>query len=115
MTYYNLITAVPAFQKLVGQSLPLPIAYKLSKMIRRVNEEMDFFRSRVEEVRNRHEGPRSPAQTQEENELLAFSVEWDMPPVEIPITENLRLSCADLDALAGFVTFTETHNQDKEG
>lgn len=107
MTYEKLIGAVPTFQKLVRQDLPLPVAYRLSKLVRAVNGELAFFQSESGKIRERHEDPNSPAIAQEMEALLALDVEWDAPPVRIAIDDKLRLSCADIDALDGFVEFYE--------
>lgn len=107
MTYVKLVGAVPTFQKLVRQDLPLPIAYRLSKLVRAVNEELAFFQSESAKIRERHEDPNSPGITQEMEALLALDVEWNVPPIRIAIDDKLRLSCADIDALDGFVEFYE--------
>lgn len=107
MTYCKLIESVSAFQKLVRQDLSLPIAYKLSKTVRKVNEELAFFQSESAKIRERHEDPNSPAIQREMEDLLALDVEWDAPPVRIEIDDKLRLSCADVEALDGFVEFYE--------
>ena len=107
MTYERIVGAVPTFQKLVMQDLPLPVAYRLSKLVRAVNEELAFFQSESGKIRERHEDPNSPAIAREMEALLALDVEWEAPPVRIEIDDKLRLSCADIDALDGFVEFYE--------
>lgn len=112
MTFQNILSAVPAFQKLVAQDLPIRTAYRLHKMIRRVNEEIDFFRMKEGEIRAKHENPNSPALLAELDELLKLPIEWELDPLPLSPDEPLRLSCADLDALEGFVEI-ETPKEDK--
>lgn len=107
MTYEKLIGAVPAFQKLVTQELPLPVAYRLSKMVQKVNEELVFFRSESEKNREKHEDPNSPGIKRELESLLALAVDWDYPVLRIDLDDKLRLSCSDVNALEGFVEFVE--------
>lgn len=104
MTYYNLLSAVQGFQKLVGQDLPLRTGYKLSKMVRRVNEELDFYRQREAELRAAHDGniPQS-----EYEELLNFEIDWNEDKIDIPLDSSIQLSCSDVDALESFINFTE--------
>jgi hypothetical protein len=113
MTYERLVGAVPAFQKLVNQDLPLPVAYRLSKTIKKVNEELDFFQKESEKIRVRHEDPNSPGINRELLDLLSLDVEWGLAPLRIEIANKLRLSCSDVNALDGFVEFyeeEENHN-----
>lgn len=104
MTYTIILNAVQGFQKLVRQDLPLRTGYKLSKMVRRVNEELDFFRQKEAELRAAHDGniPQS-----EYDELLNFEIDWNEDRIDIPLDSSIQLSCADVDALEPFINFTE--------
>ena len=104
MTYRTLITAVPALQKLVSQNAPIRVAYRLSKIVRRVNEELDFFKTRKAELEASHEYAVPP---DEYDRLLDFEIDWEEPRVEIPLDANLELSCADVDALEPFISLKE--------
>ena len=114
MTYRKLIGAVPAFQRLVIQELPLPVAYKLSKMVKAVNEETKFFGEKHAAIMRRHEDPHSPKIVEEVEELLDLEIEWDKKPLRVEITEGLHLSCADVDALDGFIEFVEKEDDTNE-
>lgn len=107
MTYYHLLNSVPAFQKLIHQDLPLRTAYRLSKMVRKVNEELDFFRAKQEEIQAKHEYqiPQSEFEA-----LLAFEVEWEEPRIEIALDDSIMLSVTDVDALTPFIDFKEVNN-----
>ena len=106
MTLYNILAAKNGIQKLVGQDLPLKTAYRLSKIVRRVNEELDFFREKEAELKAKHEY-KVPANEYEE--LLRLEIDWDEPKVEIPLDENVSLSAADVEALDEFVEFKEVN------
>lgn len=111
MTYRNILGSVPTMQKLYAQDLPIKTAYQLHKMIRRINEEIDFFRSKEQEIRAKHENPNSPAILAELNELLDLTIEWEFEPLPLGPDASIKLSCADLDALEGFITIP---NQEDE-
>lgn len=107
MTYLSLHKAVPSFQKLVSQSLPLRTSYKLSKIVRRVNEELDFFRAKEAELKAKHE---YKVPVKEYEELLNLEIDWNEQKIEIPLDANIELSCADVEALEPFITFKEVED-----
>jgi len=111
MTYCNLLNSVPAFQKLIRQDLPLRTAYRLSKMVRKINEELSFFREREAELKAKYEF-KIPAN--EYNELLNLELDWDEPKIEILLDENINLSVADIEALTPFIEFKETDHAENE-
>lgn len=104
MKAYNLVDAVQALNKLVREDLPLRTAYRLSKMVRRVNEELDFFKAKETELKAKHE---YKVPVSEYNELLNLEIDWDEPKIEIPLDENISLSVADIEALTPFIEFKE--------
>ena len=104
MRYIRLLNAISGFQKLIGQDLPLRTAYRLSKMVRKVNEELDFFRAKEAELREKHEY-KIPAKEYEE--LLNLEIDWTEDKIEIPLDDHIILSCADVDALTPFIEFKE--------
>lgn len=114
MTFRRILGAVSGFQKLVMQDLPLPVAYKLSKMVKAVNEEMQFFSEKHGAIMKRHEDPHSPGIAKEVEELLDLEIEWDHKPLRVEITDNLHLSCSDIDSLEGFIEFVEKEGMTDE-
>ena len=104
MTYFQLLNAAHGFQKLVRENLPLRTSYRLSKVVRRVNEELDFFRAKEAELKAKHEY-KVPAKEYEE--LLNLEIDWNEDKIEIPLDTNIELSCADVEALEPFITFKE--------
>ena len=111
MTAINLVNAVSAFQKLIRQNLPLRTSYRLSKMVRRVNEELDFFRAKEAELKARHEY-KVPAAEYEE--LLNLEIDWNEDKIEIPLDADIELSCADVEALEPFITFKEVEDAENK-
>lgn len=107
MTYSKIVTAVPALQKLVNQELPLLIAYKLTKIVQKVNGELDFFSARSSAIYSKYEDQRDPACAAEINELLQMEIEWGIPPLQINIHENVRLTCSEIDMLDGLIEFVD--------
>lgn len=112
MKYKQFVGAIPSFQKLVSQDLPLPAAYRLNKMIRRINEELGFFNARREQIVT-SEAPEGEKSSQLA-ELLDFEAEWDPEPIRIPVSTGINLSCADLDALEGLVEFYEEEDHERD-
>lgn len=104
MTLYNILAAKNGIQKLVGQDLPLKTAYRLSKMVRKVNEELNFFKAKEAELKAKHE---YKVPVQEYNELLNLEIDWDEPKITIPLDDHISLSVADIEALTPFIEFKE--------
>lgn len=104
MKAYNLVEAIPALQKLVRENLPLRTAYRLSKMVRKVNEELDFFKAKEAELKAKHE---YKVPVSEYNELLNLEIDWDEPKITIPLDDHISLSVADIEALTPFIEFKE--------
>ena len=104
MRIYDIINAIPAIQKLVREDLPLRAAYRLSKMVRRVNEELDFFKAKEAELKAKHE---YQVPVGEYNELLNLEIDWVEPKLTIPLDDHITLSVADIEALTPFIEFKE--------
>lgn len=104
MRIYDILNAIPAIQKLVREDLPLRTAYRLSKMVRKINEELDFFKAKEAELKAKHEY-QVPAM--EYNELLNLEIDWADPKLTIPLDDHISLSVADIEALTPFIEFEE--------
>lgn len=104
MKYIHLLNSISAFQKLIHQDLPLRTAYRLSKMVRRVNEELDFFKAKETELKAKHE---YKVPVGEYNELLNLEIDWEETKITIPLDDNISLSVADIEALTPFIEFKE--------
>mgnify|MGYP004716677793 FL=1 len=100
MTIGDVVIAVPAIQKLIIQDLPLPAAWRLSRLIGIVNPLLDFYNAEREKCKDE----------QAAMDLLALDISEQFEgysPVCIPLDECLRLSAADVKATELFVAYTE--------
>ncbi len=104
MTYLDILDARRGFQKLVGCDLHLRTAYRLSKIVRKINEELDFFKAKEAELKAKHE---YQVPVSEYNELLNLEIDWAEPKLTIPLDDHITLSVADIEALTPFIEFKE--------
>lgn len=102
MTYGTILASAPVLQKLVGQPLPLRQAYQLTKIVRKINEELGFFQEKQKEINNKETD--SEAKIKMMTELLNFEVEWELEPLELDVSSDIVLSASDLDASEGIIT-----------
>lgn len=114
----EIVLAVPALSKLSAGDLQLRLAYKLKRMISALQKEADFFAEQRQKIFEKYgkanadgtfcfEGEGEQRATAELEELLELEVESSCQRLDIPVSEELRLSVNDLCALAPFVHFTE--------
>ena len=106
MTYGTLNASVPVLQKLVGQNLHLRQAYQLSKIVKKLNEEMTFFRAKYEEILSGNESEDNKIKMV--NELLNFEVDWPLDPLVLSLDDEVRLSSNDLEIAQGLIEVRET-------
>lgn len=113
-----IVLAIPALSKLSAGDLSLRLAYRLKRSIDAIQKEADFFSQQRIKILEKYGTPNKNgdytfAEGQEEkaiaelDELLELEVTLDISVMEIPITEELRLSVNDLEAMAPFVEFKE--------
>lgn len=121
MTIGALADASPALRKLAVQELPLKTAFRLTQVIRKADEHMEFYEERYNALLKKHcEQRREDGQDRwypksaEERaafeaglaELRGLDVELDITgPCVIADAEGLKISCADMIALGGLVEF----------
>lgn len=114
----DIILAVPALSKLAAGNLSLRLAYALKKNISALQKEADFFTEQRQKIFEKYGTAKEDGSYDfsEENErrasdeleaLLTLEVDPACQQLDIPISEELRLSVNDLGALAPFVSFTE--------
>ena len=117
-TMRAIVLAIPALSKLSAGDLSLRLAYRLKRSIDAIQKEADFFSQQRIKILEKYGTPNKNgdytfAEGQEEkaiaelDELLELEVTLDISVMEIPITEELRLSVNDLEAMAPFVEFKE--------
>ena len=98
----TLIDAVPALRKLNSLDLPLKTSFKVYKLVAAVDSELSFFTERREAIQKKADNRDAEIQ-----ELVNQEVEMDVERVVIIMTDDLRLSAADLAALMPFIDFKE--------
>lgn len=98
MQLSEIVSAAPALQKLILQELPLPIAWRLSKLIGLCNPALEFFG--VERMKCRDNDDMS--------RLLAMEIDTPgLDKISIPLRDNITLSAADVKSLEPFVKWEE--------
>ena len=114
----DIVLAVPALSKLSAGDLQLRLAYKLKRMITALQKEADFFAEQRQKIFEKYGTAQKDGTFTFDNEgekkasleleaLLDMEVEAEYQTLEIPVTEDLRLSVHDIDALTPFICFTE--------
>ena len=98
----TLIDAVPALRKLNSLDLPLKTSFKVYKLVAAVDSELSFFTERREAIQKKADNRDAEIQ-----ELVNQEVELDAERITIIMTDDLRLSAADLAALMPFIDFKE--------
>lgn len=98
----NLIDAIPALRKLNSLDLPLRTSYKVFKLVEAVNAELAFFTEKRETIQKKADN-----RDAELHELVNQEEEIDSEKVEIILTDDIRLSAADIGALMPFIDFKE--------
>lgn len=110
----DVVNALPALQKLAGENLTPKTLYWVSKMLSKLDGEINFFndeRAKIaKELGNEVETDKweIPVENRPEFErrmvdLLNVEIEAEFKVVKLPVTENIRLSYNDLRMLDGFV------------
>lgn len=113
ITLKEIINAVPALNKLADSDLPLPLAYKLSKQIKALQTEIDFFNAEREKVMKKYGGEsrrdrivfKDPGGVDEFEKVLELTVNPDTERLRIPMLDDIHLSAHDVAFLEPFVEF----------
>lgn len=101
MQLIKIVNARHALQKLIAQDLPLRVAYRLMKLTDSCNFHLDFYGNE-----------RLKLGTDPDPDRLAALNEMEVTDMKetklrIPITDDLKLSAADIKALEPFIVFFE--------
>lgn len=118
MKIRDLLAALPALQKLGGQDLPLRTLYKVSRVLKKLDENLDFYNKRREELVVKYCVVRDGKYTARDEcaeefnekftELLNLEVEVDEKlPVVLDPSENITLSYNNLTSLKHIIEFKE--------
>ena len=117
----NVVTSLPALQKLAGETLTPKTLYWVSKLLSKLDTEISFFneeRTKIvtelgEEVEN--DKWKIPQENRAEferrmDDLLNVEIDTEFKVVQIPVTENVKLSYNDIRMLDGFVELVLAEN-----
>ncbi len=121
-----LADASAALRKLAVQELPLKTAFRLTQVIRKADEHMEFYEERYNALLRKHCERRQedgqdrwyPKSAEERAAFEEGLAELRGLDVELEITEScviadaegMRISCADMIALDGLVEFEFTED-----
>jgi hypothetical protein len=101
MKLIEIVNARESLQKLVGQELPLRVAYRLVKVTDAINFHLNFY---GEELMKLGENP-DPEKLKELEEMEITDLHHEK--LRVPIMEGLVLSAADVKMLEPFIEFYE--------
>lgn len=118
MKLKEIVLAVPALSKVAAGDLSLRLAYRLKLLISALQKEADFFSEQRQKIFEKYglqnedgsyhfEGDNEQKAVAELDELLDLEVSPETEILEIPISENIRISVGDISLLAPFIHFTE--------
>jgi hypothetical protein len=108
----NILSAKESLSRLGNESLPIKLSYRLSKLIKRINDELKLFDENRSKIFNRYkdsEGTRIPDENIIEfnrtmSELVDIEINIDLNPLDLTdLVDKLNLSAFDLINLDGFV------------
>lgn len=110
----NVINAVPALQKLASESLTPKTLYWVSKLLSKLEKDVDFFNAERNKLVQEFGAEIEPGKWKVREEqfsdfecrmgdLLNVEIDADFKVVQLPTSENIKLSYNDLRLLDGFV------------
>ena len=118
VTLKTIVLAIPALSKLAAEDISLRLAYRLKKNIAELQREADFFGEQRIKILEKYgtadesgnytfEGDNEQKAIAELDDLLDLEVEPVIDVIDIPITEDLKLSVNDIGYLEPFIIFIE--------
>ena len=118
MKMKTIVDASPVLRRLSEQPMTIRYAYRLARLIGKINEPLAFYDKRIAEITEKYfdsgEGgelvQKVGCQEQidrEVGELLNLDLEQEIAPVEIPEAETVTISAAELILLDGIVKIAE--------
>lgn len=125
MNMRALVNAKPALIKIASQDLTIKTLYKVSKLMKKLDDELMIYEVEKQKILDNHAEISGdiyvPKEGHEEdfvsefNELYALEVDiGDIKPVKIPSSEKIALSYQDLYAVREFIEIEEIETEDGE-
>ena len=121
MTQYKLIVAAPALQTLAACQLPIPVAYKLFNLIKKVSQYQDFYGEQQQKIIKECNGNidqevglvtfGDPADKEKYlkmyEELISLEADDEVIEIDMDDMEGQKICAADLVKLDGIIDFKE--------
>ena len=115
LTLGELLNGKPALEKLVNLEISIKAAYKLSRIIRKLNEELQNFEEQRQKLVNQYGEPQEngnvivtqenmEAFAKELNDLASLEIELDFEPVSLEELGDVKMKAAELMLIEKFVT-----------
>jgi hypothetical protein len=115
MVLRQVIEAIPALNKLADTELDIKSAYKVSKILSALKDEVEFFNLSKQKIIEKYGNvnddgsvdyaPGKQAEAQKEfSELINLEVQTEIEKIELS-AEGIKLTANDILALEPFVTF----------
>ena len=112
------VNAVEPLQRLSGTDMKLQYAYRIHKIIREIQQEVEFFQEKRQAIFEKYgtytksdliEIPKENQEVagKELEELLAMEVLPEYSKVELPVSENITITAKDIVLLQPLVEFKE--------
>lgn len=120
MKLKKIVDALPSLRKLAAADMPLRRLYQVKKLAAALQPEFDFFDEKRKAIVEKYCDPDNKTEILPENiektdvefkELLDFEVSVKYKAVEIPDSDDIKLSLNDLKALDGFVKILFTEDE----
>lgn len=110
----ELLEAKTALQKLLNSDLPVRTSFKLSRLVRKINEELTDFETKKIELIKKYgkENDKKGIEVTEENkekffndmtEVLKVKIRFDVEPIALISLEGAKLSAVDMVVLEKFI------------
>lgn len=115
LTLGELLNGKPALEKLVNLEIGIKTAYKISRIIRKLNEELQHFEEQRQKLVTQYGEPQEngnvivteenmEAFAQELNDLVALEIKLDFEAVSLDELGDVKMAPAELMLIEKFVT-----------
>lgn len=114
ITYGSIINAMDGLKKIAESDLTMPVLYRVSKLLKQIDTELEFFNKKRQEIITKYGVKISDEQykiddqdgfNHDMNDLLNIKIEG-ITPVSVPVSERISLSYNTLRSLEGLINIT---------
>ena len=104
----TIIGAIPALRKLNELDLPLTKCFEVFGLVGAADKALAFFTEKREIIQKK-----ADSRDKELDELVNREIELDAEKISITISDDLRLSAADIGQLVPFVDFEASEKNER--